>query len=401
MAAADAPEHYTLLGRSSMAHTEVKLDDVHRAWLQDRQALVLGTSAPDYPPFDLSTSGRDYEGLTADYADIIAKATGLPMSVLRFDSREAAMAALKDGQIDMLGTANGFEARNPDIVLSTPYAVDQPVLVTRTNESRSLTDNLEGLRLSMVYHYLPLREIEKLYPKALITTYPSYQNAINAVAFGQADVFLGDTLSTHYMINKGYLSNIRMASFGKHESHGFGFAVRRSDTRLLDVINATLNQVSIAEQAAISKRWSAGSDLYLTDHRIQLTDREQRWLARHPVVRVVVNETSAPFTFFDADGDFRGISADLLELIRLRTGLRLEIQRRQNDSEMIAAVLNDQADMIAALLPSRERQLQLKFSRPYVDSSFCPADPQTVRHAHDTRSVRPRQPGNRQGQSGH
>ncbi|WP_460159735.1 transporter substrate-binding domain-containing protein [Pseudomonas sp. S3_F07] len=369
-AAANAPEQYTLLGHSSMAHTEVKLDDVHRAWLQDRQALVLGTSAPDYPPFDLSTSGRDYEGLTADYADIIAKATGLPMSVLRFDSREAAMAALKDGQIDMLGTANGFEARNPDIVLSTPYAVDQPVLVTRTNESRSLTDDLEGLRLSMVYHYLPLREIEKLYPKALITTYPSYQNAINAVAFGQADVFLGDTLSTHYMIHKGYLSNIRMASFGKHESHGFGFAVRRNDTRLLEVINATLNQVSIAEQAAISKRWSAGSDLYLTDHRIQLTDREQRWLARHPVVRVVVNETSAPFTFFDADGDFRGISADLLELIRLRTGLRLDIQRRQNDSEMIAAVLNDQADMIAALLPSSERQLQLKFSRPYVDSSF-------------------------------
>nr|BFE90231.1 hypothetical protein GCM10020185_07670 [Pseudomonas brassicacearum subsp. brassicacearum] len=160
-AAANAPEQYTLLGHSSMAHTEVKLDDVHRAWLQDRQALVLGTSAPDYPPFDLSTSGRDYEGLTADYADIIAKATGLPMSVLRFDSREAAMAALKDGQIDMLGTANGFEARNPDIVLSTPYAVDQPVLVTRTNESRSLTDDLEGLRLSMVYHYLPLREIEK------------------------------------------------------------------------------------------------------------------------------------------------------------------------------------------------------------------------------------------------
>lgn len=193
-AAPDMPERYTLLGRSSMTHTEIKLDDVHRAWLQDRQKLVVGTSAPDYPPFDLTTSGHDYEGLTADYADIIAKATGLPISVLRFGSREAAMAALTEGQIDLLGTANGFEARDPDIVLSTPYAVDQPVLVTRTNESRSLTDDLEGLRLSMVYHYLPLQEIEKLYPKALITTYPSYQNAINAVAFGQADVFLGDTL---------------------------------------------------------------------------------------------------------------------------------------------------------------------------------------------------------------
>src|SRR3546814_9900342 len=89
------------------------------------------------------------------------------------------------------------------------------------------------------------------------------------------------------MISKGYLSNIRMASFGKHESYGFGFAVRGNDTRLLEAINATLNQISIAEQAAISKRWSAGSDLYLTEHKIQLTAREKRWLARHPVVRAI------------------------------------------------------------------------------------------------------------------
>jgi len=370
LAAAPAmPEHLTLLGRSTAA-ASIQLDDAQKAWLQGRREWVLGTSAPDYPPFDLSTSGHDYEGMTADYAGLLAQATGLPMKVLRFESRDAAVAALKAGQIDLLGTANGFEARQPDILLSTPYAVDQPVLVTRANESRSLAEGLEGLRLSMVYHYLPLEEIEHLYPKAHLTTYPSYQNAINAVAFGQADVFLGDTLSTHYMISKGYLSNIRMASFGKHEAFGFGFAVRRSDTRLLEIINATLNQIPLAEHTSIAKRWSAGSDMYLADHRIQLTDREQRWLAAHPVVRVVVNEHSAPFTFFDSDGALRGISADLLELIRLRTGLRLDIQRRQSDSEMIAAIQEDQADLIAAFLPSSERQQKLKFSRPYLDSSF-------------------------------
>ena len=370
MATTDMPQRYALLSRATTDPIEIRLDEPQRAWLQGRQELVLGASAPDYPPFDLSTSGRDYEGMTADYAGLIAKATGLPMKVLRFASREAAIAALKHGQIDLLGTANGFEARTTGIILSTPYAVDQPVLVTRTSENRPLTDDLEGLRLSMVYHYLPLHEIEKLYPKASITAYPSYQNAINAVAFGQADVFLGDTISTHYMINKGYLSNIRMASFAKHESSGFAFALRHDDTRLLDIINATLNQIPIAEQAAISKRWSAGSDLYLTDHQIQLTDREQRWLARHPTIRVAVNETFAPFTFFDPDGDFRGISADLLELVRLRTGLRLEIQRHGTDNGMISAVLNGQADIIAALSPSRDRQQMLRLSRPYMDSSF-------------------------------
>jgi len=368
--AAQPGDNYTLLSRSKSGHLEVQLDQSQRQWIKHKRELILGTSAPDYPPFDLTTSGHDYEGLTADYAGILARTTGLPIKVRRFASRGAAIEALENGEVDLLGTANGYEARSTDILLSTPYAVDQPVLVTREGESRSLTDGLAGLRLSMVYHYLPLEEVEALYPKAIINAYPSYQNAINAVAFDQADVFLGDTISTHYMINKGYLNNIRMANFGKHEAHGFSFAVHKNNPQLLGLINAMLMAIPTSERESIAKRWSAGSDILLTDQKLQLTDREERWLAQHPVVRVVVNEAFAPLTFFDSDGNFRGVTADLLELIRLRTGLRFDIQRSRSDDEMIEQIKNGQADLIAALLPSVQRQTTLTFSRPYLENSF-------------------------------
>ncbi|PMZ42331.1 hypothetical protein C1X25_33740, partial [Pseudomonas sp. GW247-3R2A] len=89
-------------------------------WLNNKRELILGTSAPDYPPFDLTISGRDYEGFTADYAGILGKATGLPVKVQRYVSRGDAIKALEKGEVDMLGSANGFEARNADIVLSLP-----------------------------------------------------------------------------------------------------------------------------------------------------------------------------------------------------------------------------------------------------------------------------------------
>jgi two-component system sensor histidine kinase EvgS len=368
--AAQGSERYTLLSRSTAGHVEVQLDQSQRQWVDNRTELLLGTSAPDYPPFDLTISGRDYEGFTADYAGILGKVTGLPIKVQRFASRGAAIEALERGEVDLLGTANGFEAHNAEIVLSTPYAVDQPVLVTREGETRSLTDGLAGLRLSMVYHYLPLEEVKALYPKAIITSYPSYQNAINAVAFDQADVFLGDTISTHYMINKGYLNNIRMANFGKHEAHGFSFAVRKNNPELLGIINTMLMAIPTSERENIAKRWSAGSDILLTDHKLELSYSEERWLAQHPVVRVVANEALAPLTFFDNDGNFRGVAADLLELIRLRTGLRFDIQRSRNDSEMIQRINDNQADLIAALLPSAHRDTLLNFSRPYLQNSY-------------------------------
>jgi two-component system sensor histidine kinase EvgS len=369
-AADSGVENFSLLSRATGGALEVQLDKAQRQWAHNKRELILGTSAPDYPPFDLTISGRDYEGFTADYAGILGQTMGLPVKVQRFPSRQAAIEALEKGEVDLLGTSNGFEAHSADIVLSAPYAVDQPVLVTREGETRSLTDGLDGLRLSMVYHYLPQDEVKALYPKAIITDYPSYQNAINAVAFDQADVFLGDTISTHYMINKGYLNNVRMANFGKHEAHGFSFAVNKNNPDLLQIINTTLKAIPTSERESIAKRWSAGSDILLTDHKLQLTEREQRWLAQHPAVRVVVNEAFAPLTFFDSNGNFRGVTADLLELIRLRTGLRFDIQRSRDDNQMIAQVKDHQADLIAALLSSPERENQLNFSRPYLENSF-------------------------------
>ena len=366
----NSAESYPLLSRSGIYHFEVPLDKNQRHWLQEKRQLRVGISAPDYPPFDMTTSGQDYEGLTADYIGILGKALNLSIKIQRFSSRDAVIKALEEGQIDVLGTSNGFEAANPKLTLSNPYAIDQPVLVTRERETRSLTQGLAGLRLSMVYHYLPLDEVKRLYPKAIIQSYPSYQSAINSVAFDQADVFLGDTLSTHYMINKGYLKNIKMANFGKHEAYGFSFAVRRDNTQLLDIINATLNAVPNDEQDSITRRWNAGSDILLSDQKLQLSEREERWLAKHPQVKVVVNETLAPLTFFDTDGNFRGITSDLLELVRLRTGLRFDIQRSRSLSQMIDMINQHETDIIPAISPSVSRENSLNFSRPYLENSF-------------------------------
>src|SRR5450830_172110 len=139
--------YFSLLSRSSTSHMEVALDKEQRRWVEDKRELVLGTSAPDYPPFDMTVSGHDYEGITADYAGILAKALGLPIKVQSFATREAAISALEQGRIDLLGSANGFEAVNKNIALSTPYAIDQPVLVTREDETRTLSDGLAGMRL--------------------------------------------------------------------------------------------------------------------------------------------------------------------------------------------------------------------------------------------------------------
>ena len=73
-----SPERFTLLSRAGAVQLDTHFDKAQRQWLQNKRELTLGTSTPDYPPFDLTSSGHDYEGLTADYAGLLAKALSCP-----------------------------------------------------------------------------------------------------------------------------------------------------------------------------------------------------------------------------------------------------------------------------------------------------------------------------------
>lgn len=235
-----APQKLELLVRSTAEATVPAFSAAQRQWLHDRTSLTLGTSAPNNPPFDV-TSGNEYQGLTAEYAALIGSALGLEIKVLRFTHRQDAVEALKAGRIDLLGSANSYEAAVEGLALSRPYAVDRPVLVTREDETRPLDVGLADLRLSTLYHYLPIEDVHTLYPQAQLKTFSSTSEALNAVAFGQADVFLGDTISTHFQLTRGHLPRLRMANFGKHEAVGFSFAVRAQDHLLMSLINTILD----------------------------------------------------------------------------------------------------------------------------------------------------------------
>ncbi|MDZ5601623.1 transporter substrate-binding domain-containing protein [Pseudomonas sp. RP23018S] len=360
---------YLLLSRASAQAADLPLTPQQRRWISNRQRLVVGTTAPDNPPFDITLGGREYQGLTADYVGLIGSALGLPVEILRLPTRQAAIDALKRGQIDLLGSANGYEAAAAGLVLSQPYAFDQTVLVTREDETRPLDMDLDGMRLSTLYHYLPASEMRAAYPGAQIQTYESTTQALNAVAFDQADVFIGDIISTHYQINQGHLPRLRMANFGKHEMVGFSFAVRQNETQLLELVNATLDSVPASTRGEISRRWGAGSDTLLTDRKLQLSQRENRWLRDHPEMRVSVNENAAPLSFLDNNGHLRGITADLLELIRLRTGLRFRVQRAGDITGMIADLQNGTTDIIATFAADEGNGTGLTISRPYLETS--------------------------------
>jgi len=367
-----APEKLQVLGRSHVDDYSVFLDAADLAWLQRKGALRLGASAPDYAPFSMTGNGSDYEGLTADYAQLLGQLLNVQVQVLRYPSRAESLQALRDGDIDLLGTANGFEADDPALTMSQAYADDVPTLVARIDDSQDLPPDLADKRLAMLYHYLPPQRVEAFYPQATLQLYPSTLSAIGAVAFGQADVYLGDSISSNYLISKNYLNNIQLADFSRMEVQPFAFALRRDDARLLRIVNAALQAIPTGENMMILRRWSAGGASMPGQQALHFSVDEQQWLEAHPRIRVVVDENFLPLTFRDEQGRFRGISADVLARISLRTGLKFDIQRGKSVYDLIEQVKSGQADMLAAITISTgtEHDDTLRFTRPYLTNPF-------------------------------
>jgi len=367
--ALEEPNKLRLLGHSTLVDPSVVLDEADWRWLRERRTLSMGVSAPDYAPFDLSNSD-ELEGITADFATLVAQALNITIDVKRYDTRDEVIEALKAGAVDFVGSANGFEAADPELVLSRSYANDQPALVTRAGENQALKADLAGKRLAMLYHYMQPKAVEAFYPDAQLHLFASTFEAIGAVAFGQADVYLGDAISTRYLINKNHLNNVRMADFSALEVNPFGFAFAKDNTRLLGIVNAALAAVPANQQMEILRRWSAGGSGFLEAEQLRLSESEQRWLEKHPRVKVAVLDKFVPLSFFNEQEQFEGLSSEVLSRISLRTGLKFDVERGSSLPRQVEQASVGRVDMLAVVTPSVERSEKIRFTRPYLSSPY-------------------------------
>jgi len=384
--AAAEPQVQTLhlMGRSSVEAYSVVLEPSDRQWLKQHGPLRLGISAPDYGPFDLTVNGQDFEGLTADYAQLLSQLLHVDIEVKRYPSRPQAIEALKLGELDLLSSSNGFEAQYPELVLSLAYADDSPALVTRSSNRQRPPVDLAGLRVAMLDHYLPPQKVKDFYPKATLQLYPSTLTAIGVVAFGQADIYLGDFISASYLIHKNYLNNVQLADFSRLEDNPFSFALRRDNPGLLRMVNAALVAIPASVRMTILQRWSADGPQINNPWHFKPTAGELRWMIEHPRIKVAINDQFMPLSFVDEQGEFKGLVADLLATLSVRTGIEFEAVRAHTVLEVVALVKSGKADMLGGITRSTALENKLTFTRPYLITPFVlttpigPDGPQTL-----------------------
>lgn len=368
---ADSPKAMKLFSRETVTPLKFHLEDSDWRWLGLKQEINIAIYAPENPPFSLEPEPGTFEGVSADYALLVLRYLGLRFNVLHYENRKAALEGILSGKVDMLlDDDGGIDTPQPGILSSIPYMPDHPALISReTAMSKPLTV-IKDARIALVYGYMNDEWVLSHYPNAKITRFASPQSALSSVAFGENDYFIGNLTTASFLIERNYATTLSVADIFPEEETGPRFKFAEKELPLLRSTNAVLEAISPMQHKVIFRHWSQGPNLWLFQSHLPLTEREKLWLSQHQELRVIINPLYAPFTLFDKQKQFHGISADILRLIHLRTGLNFKAVEAETVPGMFKMVQEHQGDFLASMSFSPSRDQQLLFTRPYVQPPF-------------------------------
>lgn len=365
--AMEKPVHaLQLLAHSQAILSDLTLSSTQWRWLRKHHHLTIATWTPNVPPYFMNAGRHDYTGITADYLGLLAANLNITLEIQQYADREAAFQAVESGEADLIAWA-GDEAHHAGFLLSKPYTMNTPAEVV--NFSAHPVPQ-EAVRLAIDPAYSGSQAIMRRWPQTQLIPFISARHALEALAFHQIDIFIGDATATQYLINESNLSDLNIRRLRHNESMGFSFAARPDNEQLIAIINQVLAAIPANINEDIIRRWNGGFMPILHDRHLYFTSLEQKWIEDNPEIRVSVLRDSAPLSIYDSKKNLHGVTADILKAIGLRTGLRFVIQPYDNIEEMVAAVKNGHSDIVASLNLDSASQANLLTTRSWLFNSW-------------------------------
>jgi PAS domain S-box-containing protein len=104
------------------------------------------------------------------------------------------------------------------------------------------------------------------------------------------------------------------------------------------------------------------------EDQFQLTVEELQWLKDHPTITVGPNPIFPPYEFYDDDGIYSGLSADLFYMIEKKLGVSIKTIRYDGRDARWQALFDGRIDILGSVKKTPLRQKDFLFSQPIAYS---------------------------------
>ncbi|KAF1008220.1 MAG: Virulence sensor protein BvgS [Luteibacter sp.] len=359
------------LSGASLPTSTDALPPASAAWLKAHPVVVAATYAEGYPPFEIVRDGR-VEGLAADYLRKLTEQLGVAVRFQVFPDWPSAMAAARNGEVDVLMDVAPTPDRNGKLLIGAPYYQASPVLAIRREESGiAHFGDLHDRRVATQTGHAEDDMLQRYVPDAVITHEATLASAMKELADGGVDAVLGDPRALDATMGAaGLRERLRLGPTAPLPITTLSFAVatERGRAPLLTALDHALNRLDPMDHARLRRAWTNdGPGHFSEDLDIPLSADERAWLATLPPLRIGIDPTAAPLTLIDREGRAEGMAIDYLRDVVHALGLRTETVPTANWDETLRRAISGEIDLLPAASP-RNSALgrQFDFTSPYT-----------------------------------
>ncbi|MEA3353606.1 MAG: transporter substrate-binding domain-containing protein [Campylobacterota bacterium] len=316
----------------------------------------------DWPPFDYVENGK-YQGIAKDYLDLIEKYSGLKFDVKTGYTWDQLLTMAKNKELDVMPMIYHTKEREEFFNYTDKYLTVRNYLYTLEDKSFLTLEELSGKTIAFPKGFAQIELLKKQYPKIKILETTNTLESIDAVVTKKADALIENIALVTYLIKKHNIEDIKSAfsiNLGANEIH---MTTRKDWTILRDIIQKSINKISIKERNIINRKWMQLDD---TNAQIRLNSQEREFIVNHPVIKVGGETDWPPFDYVE-NGEYRGIGKDYLKLIEKYTGLKFDIKTGYTWNELLGMAKDKQLDMLPMIYYSKDREKFLNFTHNYLN----------------------------------
>jgi ABC-type amino acid transport substrate-binding protein/DNA-binding response OmpR family regulator len=341
------------------------LTESELAWLAAHPKIEIGVMNA-WPPMDFVDAKGRPRGIGADFVRALNRRLGGALQ-LRPGSWDEISTAVREKRLPALIGITPHPSRDADFLFTDPYLSIPHVVIARRGSpyARGVGD-LKGRSVAVEKGFLLAQFLAEQYPGIGVQEYAHTSDALDAVAKGEVDAYIGNRAVALYLIERELISNLQIQ--GKIENIGSVNAIGvRSDWPILrGILQKALADITEQERRAILSKWVPEVEGRPREPVLVLSEEERAWLRDHPVLRLGIDRDWEPFEYLSSEGEHQGITAEFMERIQGMVGLKMIPQTGLSWAEVMDKARKGEIDLLSALTPSPERREYLNFTKPYL-----------------------------------
>jgi two-component system sensor histidine kinase EvgS len=285
-------------------------------------------------------------GLSPDYLRAISGRLDVSLQPRVYADWPSLLAAACSGEVDVVMSVSITASRTRCLSYTRPYHAARPALVGRRADAARLLGTATDLRIAIERGYVLEESLVEAYPHARVIQVHDLQAALDAVAAGRADAYIGNPYVVTLALQREPRAELAVLGPAPLPPVTLHFATPNDRAGLARAMDRALAALPQAERAAIDQRWLDAGLGWTAD--AVLSARERQWLGSLPVLRVAYDPGWAPLTVRGADGAMSGILGDYLRHMQDQLGLRLQAVPARDWREARALIAAGKADIAPA-----------------------------------------------------